>query len=103
MYAPLTSQQDVAGRSVLRDVYLREWRQCLRVRKTSQHTQCKDCSWSCLDMMNVSMSLESSMDAHAHNMYLVIACFSHRVIKATKPLREQFSWYAFNMLGQLLA
>ncbi|CAK9078273.1 unnamed protein product, partial [Durusdinium trenchii] len=43
MYGPLTNPQDVCGRSVLRDVYLQEWRFSLRIRKTSQHTQCKDC------------------------------------------------------------
>lgn len=43
MYAPLTSKQDIAGKSVVRDVYLKEWRHALRIRKMSQHTQCKDC------------------------------------------------------------
>lgn len=32
------------GRTLLRKVYVESWKSCLRVRKSSQHTQCKDCS-----------------------------------------------------------
>ena len=41
MYRP----EDTCGRTLLRTVYVQEWRSCLRIRKTSQHTQCKDCSF----------------------------------------------------------
>ena len=36
-----------AGRTLFREVYLTEWRRCLRIRKQSQHAVCKDCGSDC--------------------------------------------------------
>ena len=44
MYEFMYPSEDTCGRTLLRKVYVEEWRACLRIRKSSQHTQCKDCN-----------------------------------------------------------
>ena len=65
LYTFMFPEEDKCGRTLLRKVYLEEWRSCLRVRKSSQHTQCKDCN------LIVSSVFQKLLHVHTHRSILI--------------------------------